>query len=363
MARKNLLAGLLDPVEPAPPTELTAVNSSETEGSRDRSDRVPSPLVPSFAGRGAVGAMGRSLERLTSEVVSARVAEDQLKSGTVAVDLDPGLVDPSPAPDRLPVLDAPSEASFIEVIRAQGQQTPILVRPHPAVRGRYQVAFGHRRLRAAAALGRPVRALVRTLTDAELVVAQGQENNAREDLSFIERAAFALTLERLGHGRDVIMAALLVDKTELSRLIAVRRGVPDFVVAAIGPAPKAGRRRWMSLADRLASPDMQARATEIVAEDPFAALPSDLRFVRVFEAVKPVPSRAPPIAPAANSAAAERAADARGLARIERTPTSVGLIIDETRHPAFGDFLVARLPELFAAFQREQTGATDASTS
>jgi hypothetical protein len=26
-------------------------------------------------------------------------------------------------------------------------------------------------------------------------------------------------------------------------------------------------------------------------------------------------------------------------------------------------FLVARLPELFAAFQREQAGATDASTS
>ena len=156
MARKNLLAGLLDPVEPAPPT---AVNSPEAEATRDRSDRGPSPLVPSFAGRGAVGAMGRSLERLTSEVVSARVAEDQLKSGTVAVDLDPGLVDPSPAPDRLPVLDAPSEARFIEVIRAQGQQTPILVRPHPAVRGRYQVAFGHRRLRAAAALGRPFRAL------------------------------------------------------------------------------------------------------------------------------------------------------------------------------------------------------------
>ncbi len=358
MARKHLLAGLLDPVEP---TELTAVNSPGVETAPARSEPVPAPLVPSFAGRGAVGAMSRSLERLTSDMVSARVAEDQLKSGTVTVDLDPHLVDPSPAPDRLPVLDAPQEAAFIEVIRAQGQQTPILVRPHPAVSGRYQVAFGHRRLRAAAALGRPVRALVRTLTDAELVVAQGQENNAREDLSFIERAAFALTLERHGHGRDVIMAALLVDKTELSRLIAVRRAVPDFVVAAIGPAPKAGRRRWMSLADRLASADMQARATAIVAEETFAALPSDLRFVRVFEAVKPVPPPAPPVAPAVSPAAVRGTEDGRSLARIERTPTSVGLIIDETLHPAFGDFLVARLPELFAAFQREQAREPDAS--
>lgn len=359
MARKNLLAGLLDPAEP---TELTAVNSSRDEPTAVRSEQSPAPLVPSFAGRGAVGAMSRSLERLTSEVVSARAAEDQLKSGSVAVELDPSLVDPSPAPDRLPVTDGPSEEAFVAVIRAQGQQTPILVRPHPTASGRYQVAFGHRRLRAAAALGRPVRALVKPLTDAELVVAQGQENNARADLSFIERAAFALTLERLGHGRDVIMAALLVDKTELSRLITARRALPDFVIAAIGPAPRAGRRRWMSLADRLANPEMQARVSEIIAADAFATLSSDQRFVRVFEAVAPVPSPSSPAARAAPALDAGLAKDGRRLARIERTSTTVGLIIDETLHPAFGDFLVARLPELFAAYEREQARDPDQST-
>ncbi|MGT2489176.1 plasmid partitioning protein RepB [Methylobacterium oryzae CBMB20] len=358
MARKNLLAGLLDPAEP---NELTAVNSPSDAPGTARPERRPAPLTPSFTGRGAVGAMSRSLERLTSEVVSARAAEDQLKSGSVAVELDPNLVDPSPAPDRLPVIDGPSEEAFVAVIRAQGQQTPILVRPHPSVSGRYQVAFGHRRLRAAAALGRPVRALVKTLTDAELVVAQGQENNARADLSFIERAAFALTLERLGHGRDVIMAALLVDKTELSRLITARRALPDFVIAAIGPAPRAGRRRWMSLADRLASPEMQARVTEIVAEEAFATLNSDQRFVRVFAAVTPVPSPPPPPAPAVHVPEAGLAKDGRRLARIERTPTTLGLIIDETLHPAFGDFLVARLPELFAAYEHEQARGPDQS--
>jgi ParB family transcriptional regulator, chromosome partitioning protein len=356
MARKNLLAGLLDPADQ---TELTAVNSPRDDAAAGRSERGPAPAVPSFTGRGAVGAMSRSLERLTSEVVSARAAEDQLRSGSVAVDLDPGLVDPSPAPDRLPVIDGPGEDAFVAVIRAQGQQTPILVRPHPTVSGRYQVAFGHRRLRAAAALGRPVRALVRTLTDAELVVAQGQENNARADLSFIERAAFALTLERLGHGRDVIMAALLVDKTELSRLIAARRALPDSVIAAIGPAPKAGRRRWMSLADRLASPEMRARVDEIVAADAFATLSSDQRFVRVYAAVAPVPAPAPPVVRAGPEAGL--AEDGRRLARIERTPTTVGLIIDETLHPAFGDFLVARLPELFAAYEREQARGPERS--
>ena len=51
--------------------------------------------------------------------------------------------------------------------------------------GFYQVAYGHRRVRATAILGIKVRAIVRDLTDAELVIAQGQENNARQDLSFI----------------------------------------------------------------------------------------------------------------------------------------------------------------------------------
>ncbi|MFB0493677.1 ParB family chromosome partitioning protein [Methylobacterium sp. OAE515] len=346
MARKNLLAGLLDPTEQS---ELTAVNSEVSEASSARTAQAPSLVGHSFAGRGAVGAMSRSLERLTAEAASARTAEVQLRAGVVAVELDPALIDPSPAPDRLPVTDVQSENTFIEIIRAQGQQTPILVRPHPKDSGRYQVAFGHRRLRAAVALGRPVRAMVKPLSDAELVVAQGQENNAREDLSFIERASFALTLEGLGHTREVIMAALLVDKTELSRLLSVRRTVPDFVVAAIGPARKAGRRRWMSLADRLASPDMRAAAENMIAEDTFKFLSSDSRFLRLFEAVRPLPVAAPAV-----TADVRLNGELNHLVKVERTDTTLGLLIDETVHPKFGDYLLDRLPELFAAFHREQ---------
>ena len=50
---------------------------------------------------------------------------------------------------------------------------------NPQQEGRYQIAYGHRRLRAAIELGRPVRAIVKPLTDEQLVVAQGQENSAR----------------------------------------------------------------------------------------------------------------------------------------------------------------------------------------
>uniref|UniRef100_UPI001D0E2864 ParB/RepB/Spo0J family partition protein n=1 Tax=Klebsiella pneumoniae TaxID=573 RepID=UPI001D0E2864 len=72
---------------------------------------------------------------------------------------------------------------------------PILVRPHPTIDGRYQVAYGHRRLVAVRQLGFKVKAVIRELSDDQLVVSQGQENNARTNLSYIERALFASRLE------------------------------------------------------------------------------------------------------------------------------------------------------------------------
>ena len=58
-----------------------------------------------------------------------------------------------------------------------------------------------------------MRAVLRHLSDAELVVAQGKENNERRDLSFIERALFAAHLEERKFDRDTIQAALGVDKS------------------------------------------------------------------------------------------------------------------------------------------------------
>ena len=182
-----------------------------------------------------------------------------------------------------------------ELIRQHGQQVPVLLRPHPSQPGRFQVAYGHRRVRALAELERPVRAVVRELSDDELVVAQGQENNARKDLSFIERASFATTLEDRSFGRETIMAALNVDKTELSRLISVSRAVSREIVEAIGPAPKAGRRRWMELADRLGARGADKATAPILHDDEFRSRNSDDRFgilVRRTDAT-PAEDRAP----------------------------------------------------------------------
>ncbi len=140
------------------------------------------------------------------------------------------------------------------------------------------MAFGHRRLRAARELGIKVRAVVRSLTDEQLVIAQGQENSGRTDLTFIERARFAARLEERNFSRDIIMASLNIDKGALSRLIAIATRIPAGVIDAIGPAPSFGRVRWQELTDLLDHDGNRERATAFVKAPTFVALDSDKRF-------------------------------------------------------------------------------------
>ncbi|AWN45419.1 plasmid partitioning protein RepB [Methylobacterium terrae] len=338
MKRKDALRAALGArsVEPAP--ELPAGNPGATV---EPPPEAPRPLVRS----GAVGAMGRSLGRIASAAAEARA---MVASGDRVVELDPGLIDGSFVKDRLSG-DQQEHAAFVELIRERGQQVPILVRPHPSTEGRYQVAYGHRRLRAAAELGRPVRAVVKALTDEDLVVAQGQENSARADLSYIERALFAIALEDRGFDRATIMAALAVEKTQLSRLIGIGRAVPPQVVAAVGPAPKAGRPRWTALVEALAREGAGEAVTRILAAPDFSELSSDDRFARLLGGLT---AKAPQPAP---TPAVWTNLGGRPVVRIERDPKRTQLTIDDTLEPDFAAYLIQSLPQLYAAFAESKT--------
>ena len=322
MTRKNLLSGLMGDKLPAgnPPADPAAAR----------------PATP--APRGAVGAVTRSFEHLKSQIGEARHIQTQLAAGAAVVELDPARIDVSFAADRLP-RSALDDAELIQSIKASGQQVPILVRPHPSTQGRYQVAFGHRRLRAAAALGVPVKAVVRSLSDTEVVVAQGQENSARTDLSFIERALFAQRLETRGFARETIMAALSIDKTVLSKLISAATLVPRDLIEVIGPAPKAGRDRWLALAARLRSAKLLERARQVAAFPEFSRLPSDERFLALLKALAPKKS-------AAKSAYVVSARGKR-VARLVQNERQLSIIIDRRAAPVFADFLSTHLQEIF----------------
>ena len=247
--------------------------------------KLPNASAPVAHPAGAVKAMNLGLQRLSDEASAAKSLRATLAGAEHVIEIAPSEIEFSFVRDRLPVESDPSFESLKAQIAAQGQQVPILVRPHPEEPRRYQVAYGHRRLRAAAELGRPVKAIVRKLTDDELVIAQGQENGERRDLSFIERALFASVLEKRDFDRNTITAALGVDKPELSRLLGVVAAIDAEIIQAIGPAPKVGRPRWLMLAAKASDPEAAKTAKRVVAADGFAAIDSNARFAAVYSAI------------------------------------------------------------------------------
>ena len=250
MARKDLLRDLLGAPETGPEVDSRQLSGTraggvdgrqlpapeaEAAGKGDGRRPAPSPRAAGAGapGLGAIGAVGRSIADLKARAL---------------VEIDPALIDEGGLADRLGA-DPEDDARLLASIREHGQQVPVLARPHPGAPGRYQIVYGRRRARALAALGRPVKALVRDLDDRGLLIAQGQENSARRDLSFIEKANFARQMLAAGFDRATAQAALSTDKTQLSRMLSVAERLPGSVIAAIGAAPGIGRDRWRLLAE------------------------------------------------------------------------------------------------------------------
>ena len=309
-------------------------------------DRSVAPAVPiERVMSGAVGAVSRSLDQFQNEI---KAAQELAASAERVVELDPNMIQDSILKDRLEV-DQLSQVTLVDSIKENGQQVPILVRQLQADPARYQVAYGHRRVAACRALGRKVLAIVRSLSDRELLVAQGQENSARRDLSFIERASFALKLEQRGIDREAIMAALSTDKTELSKLVSVARAVPAHLIDAVGPAPKAGRPRWLGLVERMRLPKSESKLRATLAEPAFAQASTDARFSLVFEALQARPKRG-------GGSEAWTAADGKEIVRIVRSDRIITLAIDQKQVPNFGQFVLDQLADLYAAFNAKATG-------
>ncbi|WP_157926145.1 MULTISPECIES: plasmid partitioning protein RepB [Methylosinus] len=217
----------------------------------------------------AITGLSRSLDDLTADSVTT---------------LDAGLIDPSPFGDRLEQ-DQEAFNLLVASIEAEGQKIPVLVRPHPEKDGRYQLAYGHRRLQALKSLDRKVRAFIRPLTDAELILEQGAENGGREALTWIERALFAKEMEAQGLTSKAVWTTLGVDRTGLSKMRSVVEAVPRDIIRAIGRAPGVGQPRWQDLASAFSTEGAIDRASTVIARTTFASMASDQRFLAVLKAL------------------------------------------------------------------------------
>lgn len=247
MARKSNLLESLD--------SITAGNS-ESSANRKRSS------LPA----GAVGALAAGLQNLTANGMQ---------------EIDTSKIDSNGPADRLEIATV-DDASLKSNIEKYGQLVPVLVRPHPDQRGRYQIIYGRRRLKACEELGIPVKANVRDLNDNDCVIAQGQENSARKDLSYYERCRFALAIEDSGYDRTTIQAALNVGKSHVSEYLKIAKNIPSGVGDLIGPAAGIGRDRWENLRKMFENnilDDVRAKSLlqKVIGEHP--KLSSDERFL------------------------------------------------------------------------------------
>ena len=296
--------------------------------------------------------MGASRSILSSiDEMAARA--DKLVEGETIIELDPDVIDVSFVRDRL----APNDQDFnelLEAIRERGQDSPILVRPHPSKTGRYMVVFGHRRLRVAKLLGRTVRSVVKEMADRQHVIAQGQENAARANLSFIEKAFFAANLARLKYDDDnaTILTALAIDRTTMSKMLAVA-GLPSEILQAIGPAKAIGRDRWYELKLLLENNSNFEIARGAVKEDGFSSLSSDERFNALMTRIKAKKSTA-----RARSNLLNRSwVPEDGLLTAETTAEgkrfTLALKAKGTDAKAFGNYLTENLTRLYEAFRQE----------
>jgi len=327
MSRKHILGVSTDAPETPSAENRTAKSRSMPLLGVARKERDPTTKLTAN--------IGNALREQNDRLGRAEEIERRLAEGQTVVELDASSIEPSFVRDRM----QGNIDGLVASIREQGQQVPILVRPHPELPGRYQVAFGHRRLRAVSGLGLPVKAVVRDLTDEQLVVAQGQENNEREDLTFIEKARFAHQLNKQ-FPREIVIAAMSIDKSNLSKMLLLVDALPPELIDAIGAAPGIGRPSWQQLAELVEKAASPAGAINFATSTEVQMLPSADRFKAVIGHLKPrrIARGLPDVM---------STPDGDRLAQVTQSKSKLEIMIDKKATPDFAAFVLEHLPALY----------------
>ncbi len=327
MARKNMFEGI------APTSRPQDMESTDQQR--------PHPKIPEiFQSAGPIAAIRNDLRSVGSRSVQ---------------EIDPDLIEDTGLKDRLGDL-GDDVSDLRESISRHGQQVPILLRPHPKLSGRFQVVYGRRRLAAIRGLGTPVKALIRTLSDEEAVLAQGQENNLRKDPSFIEKAVFAGDLEEAGYDARIVQDALNVNRSHTSHMRKVREAFPRDVIERIGAAPSVGWKRWYDLATRMLDENTDARS---VHPAPFpVGLTSDQRFEAWAKALSTGVKRSPVRGVSSGQTVSISAKDGSELGTVKLLKGKLSFQT-ATRKSNFSIWLHENARELFAQLHDEFLAQTN----
>jgi ParB family transcriptional regulator, chromosome partitioning protein len=223
------------------------------------------------------------------------------------------LLDPGPFQPR-GAMDQTALAELADSIRARGILQPLLVRPHPAAEGRFQIIAGERRWRAAGLAGlHEAPALVRPLADNEAMAAALVENLQRQDLNPIEEAqGYSRLLEEFGMTQAALSEAVGKSRPHVTNVLRLLN-LPDSVRDAVRSGTiSAGHARAL-----LAHPEPEAALRMVLAGG------LSVRQTEALAARKPSPQPAPRIKDA-NLEALERGLTSELGLRVEIAPNGRG---------------------------------------
>jgi ParB family chromosome partitioning protein len=159
--------------------------------------------------------------------------------------------------------DAAAMQELAASIREKGVIQPLLVRPHPHRSGQFEIVAGERRWRAAQmAQLHEVPALLRDLTDSEVIEVAIIENIQRADLNPVEEAlGYKLLMERFGHTQEKMAEALSKSRSHIANLLRLLQ-LPDEVQGWL----REGRLTAGHARALITTPDPTALAAQVIAK-------------------------------------------------------------------------------------------------
>jgi ParB family chromosome partitioning protein len=217
--------------------------------------------------------LGRGLAALLDEA-EAPVGENRA-GGSGGAEIPVEAVRPNRDQPRRRFDEAELEA-LAQSIREKGVLQPILVRPS-AQGGDYEIVAGERRWRAAQRAGlRTVPALIRSLSDAEVLEIAIVENVQRTDLSPIEEAeGYRTLIDKFGRTQAEVADTVGKSRAHVAntlRLLQLPDPVRDMVrdgrLAAGHARPLIGAANAERLAEEIAAKGLTARQAEALVRAP-----------------------------------------------------------------------------------------------
>jgi ParB family chromosome partitioning protein len=179
-----------------------------------------------------------------------------------------------------------------ESLQTSGLLQPITVRPSPKTPNRFELIAGERRLRAATSLGwEKIPAVVKDLTDQEILTLALIENLQRSDLNPIEEAeGYNQLISQFGHTQQTVATIVGKDRSTVANVLrilqlpaAVRQLLSEGLLTAGQARPLLGldnSARISALAREIVEKGLSAREVE--------------RQVRNTETVQPKPAKGRP---------------------------------------------------------------------